>query len=646
MHSNSSLGFPKERRKIDHLWDRFIVKRDLNSAEAEDPQQRLIISEWERCRSLGVDPRLRFGVTVSAANYEKTLQDQGWILRVIRPILQKTADLLQVRGVFLFTEPSGTVIFAAGDAHTRVKLADSINVVEGSTWAESNAGNNGMGTAVVKRSPVYVFSSEHYCQGWHDFACAASPVLDPFSGAVVGVVDMSTLEKDYREDAVALVYTLSSLMSTELRLKLEVERLQLISQYTDFSTRYPNDDVLIVDRLGHVVRSSRQTDNEAGDAGPATASTSDAPVHTHQVCGSDQQEEIGTLYVMNRRGPSRKPVPGSRLPGLAAYGEFVTASNQMKTILEAVERVIPTNVNVLLVGETGTGKELIASYVHNQSERRSGPYIAVNCGAISRELFESKFFGYERGAFTGADPRGRKGVFESAQGGTLFLDEIGELPLEIQASLLRVLDTGRFRRVGSETELTTDCRLIAATNRSLLKEIRLGTFRSDLYYRLGVAVFSIPPLRERPLDIRALIELMAASFSRKYSLPPKTFTPEAVKTLLEYPWPGNARELRNLVESMVICARDPVRVEDLPAPVLDWTRGQGFPAGVAQNTSREPAGQASYSMRENERKLIIAALRNSKSISEVAKSLGISRSTLYRKFVDLGIVPEEYVGLY
>jgi transcriptional regulator with PAS, ATPase and Fis domain len=333
------------------------------------------------------------------------------------------------------------------------------------------------------------------------------------------------------------------------------------------------------------------------------------------------------------------------------FGEFITASENLKQIMERVKKVIPSDINVLLIGETGTGKEIIANYIHAHSKRHAGPFVAVNCGAISKELFESKFFGYERGAFTGADPRGRKGLFECANGGTLFLDEVGEMPLDIQAALLRVLETGRFNQVGSDKELTTNCRIIAATNRSLTEEIMRGTFRADLYFRLGVAKFDIPPLRERPEDIPVLIQRTMESLCRKHCVKPSTITAEAMELLAGYDWPGNGREIRNVIESAMICGGDTICAQDLPInikhflklPKVAQARADETPAAVPGNSPGSDDYRINANISQREVHLIITTLERYKDITRACAALGVSRATFYRKCKAHGITPSDYL---
>jgi DNA-binding NtrC family response regulator len=297
--------------------------------------------------------------------------------------------------------------------------------------------------------------------------------------------------------------------------------------------------------------------------------------------------------------------------------KYVTdPSGPMCTIWDAVRRLAPMPTTVLIRGETGTGKEVIARALHELSGRR-GAYVPVNCGAITAELIESELFGHARGSFTGAHQR-RTGLFGTAEGGTLFLDEIGEMPLPMQAKLLRVLEERRYRPVGSSQEVMADARIVAATNRDLSAEVRSGRFRKDLFYRLNVVDLALPPLRERISDIRPLTEFFLRSVSDELSIPKPELTPDDLWHLERYDWPGNCRELRNVVERALLFGQ----------PLANYI-GEG---AEAPNDEGPPPSVNDSSLEAVERLHILSALAavdGNKSVA--ARALGISRKTIERK---------------
>ncbi len=309
-----------------------------------------------------------------------------------------------------------------------------------------------------------------------------------------------------------------------------------------------------------------------------------------------------------------------RFPGV------IGDSPRMQEVLNLLELVAPSDATVLLLGETGTGKELAAQAIHLNSPRRSGPFVVVNCAALPETLLESELFGHERGAFTGAVGK-KDGRFLLAHRGTLFLDEVGEFPPATQAKILRVLQTREFEPLGGTRTLKVDVRIIAATNRNLEAMVREGTFREDLFYRLNVFPITLPPLRERPDDLPRLADFFLRRFSSKYQRPVQTLAPEVLQAFRRYPWPGNIRELENVLErGVIMCQTDTLTLQELP-PAL-------------QNYGLETAGadEDEPSLPELERQLIIRTLEKlSRNRRQAAEVLGISLEELDLKIRAYGL---------
>jgi two-component system nitrogen regulation response regulator NtrX len=313
---------------------------------------------------------------------------------------------------------------------------------------------------------------------------------------------------------------------------------------------------------------------------------------------------------------------------------MVGESHAMRQLREQVAMAAPTNGRVLIYGENGTGKELVARTIHNLSRRRNHAFVEVNCAAIPEELIESELFGHVRGAFTGA-VADRRGKFEAADGGTIFLDEIGDMSLKTQAKVLRVLQEQTLEAVGGTTRIKVDARVLAATNKDLQAEIRAGQFREDLYFRLNVIPIFVPPLRDRQEDIALLADHFMAEFAREYGRRLKTLDPAARTLLQQYPWPGNVRELRNVIERlMIMVPGDRIAASDL-----------GFldPTGFQRPQSAEPAEErlTLHEARDRfERDLILRTLAEHQgNMSRTADALGVERSNLYRKMKAFGIAP-------
>ncbi len=320
----------------------------------------------------------------------------------------------------------------------------------------------------------------------------------------------------------------------------------------------------------------------------------------------------------------------------------------MQSMFKRIKKVAPTNTTVLILGESGTGKELVARALHEQSYRKTGPMISVNCAAIPETLIESELFGHEKGAFTGANTN-RKGLVEAADGGTLFLDEIGELPLEAQARLLRLLQEKEVRRVGSVQSKTIDVRLVAATHRDLKALAKAGKFREDLYYRLHVVELRLPPLRERGKDIEILAKALLLRTTERLSYPPMTYSPEALRAINDYNWPGNVRELENAVERAVILCEDNVITPELlaiefDAPEIDEQQiyddyhqqknssiTKAPPQEMPPDTDNEDLSLEDYFQR------FVLEHQDQMTETELAQKLGISRKCLWERRQRLGI---------
>ena len=400
-------------------------------------------------------------------------------------------------------------------------------------------------------------------------------------------------------------------------------------------TAYTDVDVLIeAINLGHIYRYI----TKPWDAKEVRGILQQAIERHHLVRENSRLEEQLRQYTgyLNRE-----------LHGAFDFGAIIGDALTLRDVLIKVEQVAPTSSTVLLRGETGTGKELVAHAVHINSPRESGPFVKVNCAALSPGVLESELFGHEKGAFTGAVAR-RPGRFELADGGTLFLDEVGDLPMEVQIKLLRALQEREFERVGGTETLKVDVRVVSATNRDLETLISEGKFREDLYYRLNVFPIHLPPLRERTDDIPRLVEHFVAKFSRTTGKPVRGFSPEALAQLAGYHWPGNVRELENAVERAIIICKGP----EVLAADLEFGRRAGTAPGlgaVAPAAAAALAGRPlSARLLEEEKREIMAAIdRNGGNIAGASRALGINRSTLYYRLRKHGLehlLPTKVVG--
>jgi DNA-binding NtrC family response regulator len=349
----------------------------------------------------------------------------------------------------------------------------------------------------------------------------------------------------------------------------------------------------------------------------------------------DKVEMLITRALASRRMEQENRTLRQQVDERYGLENIIGDSPALREVLDTIRQVAPSSANVLIEGESGTGKQLAAHAIHNLSRRNKAKFVTVHCAALSPQLLESELFGHERGAFTGAHDR-RIGRFEQANGGTIFLDEIGEIDASTQVKLLRVISEERaFERVGGNQTLRADVRLIAATNKNLEKLVAEGKFRDDLYFRLNVVHLTMPPLRDRKEDIPMLVRGFLRHFSKANEKPLLDLTGDAMNALLNYNWPGNVRELRTAIEHGVVMAHGPkVSLRDLPLNVRQTT-GEPLPGGI---TPARAFGEKSSALdlHETEKRLIMQALATTKgNVTAAAKKLGISRRTLHRKINEL-----------
>jgi DNA-binding NtrC family response regulator len=354
----------------------------------------------------------------------------------------------------------------------------------------------------------------------------------------------------------------------------------------------------------------------------------------------DDLKNIIHKAVLTRRLNEGEVFPGSDLDrtGIIGSGEVI------ERLLDSIRKVAATTTTVLITGETGTGKELVANAIHRNSPRRANPFIKINCAAISENLLESELFGYEKGAFTGALST-KPGRFELADRGTLFLDEVGELPLDMQVKLLRVIQDYEFERVGGLKTIKVDVRLLAATNRNLLQEVKSGRFREDLFYRLNVFPIHLYPLRERREDIPALADYILARFNRKLDKNIRSIDEGVMALFMKYDWPGNIRELENILERLaLVSSGDTIRLEDLPP---DFAAGQraapGAPNGAGLADADRPFKEVIRDRMEDvERQMIESTLEECEgNVTKAAKKLGMSRKGLQLKMIKYDLRKKE-----
>lgn len=653
------------RKQVDIAWTDFVNKGECRPGQVRD----VIHDSWRRCVNRGVEFTQHYPPMVaSGAQLDLLKQENEELLLASHNTWQMLADILSESESFLtVAESNGVLLDVCGDPLLCEGLSGQ-RIAPGYDWSESCSGTNAVGTAVALRQPVEVHSVEHFCETVKIWSCSAAPIIDAIDGDLLGVIDVTTHNHGYSAQSLALAMTAARQIEQTLHSRELARNVTLVDWFAGSVGRWRRDGVVLLDRKGRVV-----TANEK-------AKSLFAMEHIEQKLDKNyrllQSESLGTVKdweellpggivpvayeAYNREGRTEggilviRPRIAAVRPNLSApqavsdsaLDAIIGRNPALLALKDRVLRLAVSSAPVLIQGETGSGKDLFARAVHCAGSGERAPFVAVNCGALSRELAVSELLGYEPGAFTGSAPKGHVGKFEEANGGTLFLDEIGELSAEVQVALLRVLQDGVVVRLGGSKERKVEVRIIAATNRSLATAVAEGHFREDLYYRLKVMSLDIIPLRQRADDIKLLADYFLEQFSQTYAVEPRQLDPLLLDVLCQYPWPGNVRELRAVLESMFVMSDAQVlRCDELPADIMaasgSRVDNQGLlcaeqteACGGSMNNALPGAETLGGLECEAIRKELIAHRGNR---SKVARVLGISRSTLYRKIKSYGL---------
>jgi transcriptional regulator of acetoin/glycerol metabolism len=568
----------------------------------------------------------------------------------------------------MLTDREGVLLNYFGDpAFTHA--ASKTGLMPGAVWSERAQGTNGMGTCLFERRPVTVHQDEHYLSRNTGLSCAAAPIFD-HEGELVGVLDASGESRLAQQHTLALVS-----MSVQM-----IENRVFLHRFRhDFILRFHNrpefvgtlsEGAIALSVTGKVLAATRCALFQLGLANRSEIVGRDIAelfnITFSGLIDSSVRKAFHPVPIFEIRHGARffavvyQPVSTSAarrsahialLPGASAresantpsgsaldqlqFGDPVMAAN-----IDKAKRVLERNVAIMLLGETGTGKEMFARAIHASGSRASQPFIAINCASIPESLIESELFGYRSGAFTGASKDGQRGKLLQANSGTLFLDEIGDMPVALQARLLRVLEEREVVPLGSETPVKLDIRLISATHCDLQKKIGFGEFREDLYYRLQGVTLTLPPLRERA-DRRTLICRLADEESEEGN--PVELDVDLLSLLERQRWPGNVRQLRHLLRSMIALREtDRLTVRDLPAEYRTRDTADGAPLPCCDAERAAPVESCLNPLESAERGALLQELQHHEwNLSGVARELGMSRNTLYRKLQRLNIKSSE-----
>uniref|UniRef100_UPI003F4FCBF5 sigma-54-dependent Fis family transcriptional regulator n=1 Tax=Caballeronia sp. LjRoot34 TaxID=3342325 RepID=UPI003F4FCBF5 len=633
-------------------WERFLA------GESSVAVPSALIASWQRSLASGVNPSASlapFAVHGDAVDALRWRHRE--LLAAADRLFAATGDLFaDSHSILLLSNQDGVILKAAGDLRT-LTAGEKIHLTTGGDWREAMAGTNGIGTALATGEPTYIHGSEHFCEGIKSWSCAAAPICEPGTGAIIGVLDISGPPSTYQINNLTLAITAARQIEMVLAEQSARQHMRLLAFCLQRLSSSDAAGMIAIDRRGRLVHTTGRVPLPVGigERFPGmdeSSAVADWARHLPQGLRAEwfnpvvvEGSTIGAMLVVpaiRSRSPGKRTAERINVPGSATAGGetgseagseadpqrncFAQILGQSAVMLAAVNRgrqLARRRVPVLIEGETGVGKELFARAIHGE-EGGGGSFVAYNCGAASKELIGSELFGHVHGAFTGATAEGRPGRFELAHGGTLCLDEIGELPLELQPVLLRALEEGVVYRLGDTQPRRVDVRLLAMTNRNLHDEVKSGRFRGDLYYRISVTRIRIPPLRERDIDIDLLVEHFNRRLALRHAVPLRRLNPEVMAVLRAYSWPGNVREMRNIIENLLLTSREEeVGLDELPAELLAETVTVGM---------EEPVPLQSTSLEETERAAIARAVHGAHgNLAQAARSLGVSRSTLYRK---------------
>lgn len=622
---------------IKKIWESY-----FSSGQPHPGLREVVKNSWDRCRETDLPTSLaRAPRQLTSQTLRITREKNAFLLSIAKPIFNALCSQFNTQGlVMVLTDNEGTILQEETTMET-IRIFDKLNFSTGATWSEDYCGTNAIGTALTTQSPVTIFSAEHYCEGWHHLVCTASPVTDPFTHATLGIIDLTGKKELLGAHNFTLVQAAKSMI--EHAIEQEYTRNGPTPSYQALAEeKQPtvvftlNGKITRSNRMAHIVFHVKEGMSFRHKFRLPESSEMGRNVKVTLQYSEDEKDwEISiTPHIIDNRMMGGIAVfrPISQKNPTAAAREKQTPvadSTSFRELLRSAVHAASFDFPLLITGSTGVGKERLAHYIYEQSPRHQQPFVPVNCGAIPRDLIAGELFGYMPGAFTGADPKGKKGKFVHADKGILFLDEIAELPLEMQPYLLRILEEKIVYPLGAEKGWPIDVRIIAATHKNLEAEVAAGRFREDLYYRLNVINLHIDDLKDRPEDILLLFRFFMDAHLAHHVF----INPETQQKLLSYPWPGNVREVKNAAEHVVYMLNHDLEVNNnhLPEKIAHF---------LEIHSSGKPDSKARFSpsLSGKELGILIRSVLEQEggNMSKAAKMLNVSRMTLYRKMKLVG----------
>ncbi|WP_446896983.1 sigma-54-dependent Fis family transcriptional regulator [Clostridium sp. LBM24168] len=638
----------KYMEKIREQRNTFIKYNEIPKDVRQD-----ILNSWIRCKRYGVGKDNNGANIIPKDEFNIVLEEKKEFIEICLPVMLNLYEILKNTNYsIILTDENAVILKILGNEKIMAQNRD-LDFLEGRRWKEEDVGTNAIGTCIHLDKPIQTLGAEHYCRRQHKWTCSAAPIHDS-RGKIIGCIDLSGGYGDFHTHTLGIVVEASNTIQekfsiaehrkwTEVAFNSIKEGILVIDN--DFKLKYFNENICKIlginkNQMYKLYMKSLLKDviKDMSDTGRANKITYreismyvkdrriECNVNVNPVVMNEKY--IGFVILAKETNTVRTVV--NRIAGFSSKYDFdniLTNNAKMMSIIEDARRISRSDCTVLITGESGTGKELFAHSIHNGSKRCRGPFVAINCSALPKDLVESELFGYEKGSFTGASKEGNPGKFELANGGTIFLDEIGEMPLEIQPKLLRVLDNHTITRIGGKYERNLNVRVIAATNRDLFNEVRLKNFRNDLYFRLNVFNINLIPLRRRKEDIEMFIKVFLNKLSLKNEMKIKRIDGEFMNIIKGYNWPGNVREIENVVQRAYYMSKDgAITKELLPEYIIKNEKGS---IESYQENEFKPKIQT---LNEVEKQLIVKALRYcSGNVVNASKMINMGKSTLYRK---------------
>lgn len=622
----------------------------------------MIKNSHERSKEYGIEKeRIVSKKILKGKEVSDAIRNNKRLITVAAPFVKILYDFVVGSGfIIILTDKEGCILNLIGDKDI-VNAAKELNMVIGAYMDEGSIGTNAMGTAIKEDSPIQVSAKEHFITAYHRWTCSAAPIHD-VQGNIIGTLNLTGRSHLVNPHSLGLVVAAVRSIENQMKMESTQKKLQEAYLYMNTIMNSISYGILAIDKdgiinsindtackiiklerkeiinkvidsinsnLSHFLTEFKEGKNIRDEEvhfkfqGLRERYTMDAyPIHS-------ESGVVGTVILLKDMQNVINLV--NKYTGMRArysFEDFIGEGLEIKRIKEYSKNVADSPSTILIEGESGTGKEVLAQAIHNYSNRKDFGFVAINCGAISKNLIESELFGYDEGAFTGAKKGGHPGKFELANGGTLFLDEIGEMPIDMQVNLLRVLQEGVVTRIGGNKYIPINVRVIAATNKDLRKEVAKGNFRQDLYYRLSVIPIVIPPLRERKEDIPLLIKHFLQIKSKKLNKSIPQITEEQYYKILGYGWKGNVRELENFIEKFIILGGE-VDIELMDNNRLNYEK---FKEIVSDEDTKEYEECYVKPLEDLEKRAILACYKKCNgNLSKVATTLNIGRNTLYSK---------------